>query len=274
MREFRLNGLDIEVHPDHEEASKALAERTRNVILREEHPFLGKATGTTPVRSYQINRELLHLIKHKLPQTKTGNLDDYLGIRPNNPLSYRYEMNENLYLPEDGGWVTKGGMLLENTHVPNIFEILERLGYKDLSEEEALKPDMIAKVCVEYERTMTARRVHQQTLGLGRTGHIAFNEPGSEKDSITRAVDLDPISIGDNSGKTGEAVPTRAITMGIKTILNAVEIVMMATDPTKAPAVRRTVYDPISSNTPSTFLRTHGNTRLILDEAAASELPK
>ena len=214
---------------------------------------LGLATGSTPTQVYD---ELVR--KHKeeglsFERVITFNLDEYFPMAPDAHQSYVHFMHEYLF--------NHINIKPENIHIP----------------DGTLKKDEVAAFCEEYEAKIAqVGGLDVQILGIGRTGHIGFNEPGSTIDSKTRLITLDRLTMLDAaSGFFGiENVPRRAITMGVGTILQAKKIYMMAWGEGKANIVRETIEGPIDTSIPATFLQQHNQTEVILDTAAAAELTR
>lgn len=214
---------------------------------------LGLATGSTPTQVYD---ELVR--KHKeeglsFERVITFNLDEYFPMAPDAHQSYVHFMHEYLF--------NQINIKPENIHIP----------------DGTLKKDEVAAFCVEYEAKIAqVGGLDFQILGIGRTGHIGFNEPGSTIDSKTRLITLDRLTMLDAaSGFFGiENVPRRAITMGVGTILQAKKIYIMAWGEGKANIVRETIEGAINTSIPATFLQEHNQTEVILDTAAAAELTR
>ena len=211
------------------------------------------ATGLTPIGVYQ---ELVRLHQEEALSFKdvvTFNLDEYYPMKPGSEQSYVRFMNENLFDHVD--------IDRSNIHVPD----------GTLSEEK------IHEYCLNYERKITAHGgLDLQILGIGRTGHIGFNEPGSAPNSGTRLVTLADLTRTDASRDFGgkENVPTKAITMGIGTIFKAREIILMAWNRKKASIIKDAVEGEISSDVPATYLQQSDKVEFILDVDAASELTR
>ncbi|MBI3866179.1 MAG: glucosamine-6-phosphate deaminase [Planctomycetia bacterium] len=212
---------------------------------------LGLPTGSTPIGVY---RELIRLHREEgldFSQVVTFNLDEYYPIAPSSIHSYNRWMRANFFdhvnIPED------------NINIPR----------GDLPAEE------VDSFCDEYELAIErAGGIQLQLLGIGRTGHIGFNEPGSSRNSQTRLVTLDPQTRSDAaSGFFGEEnVPLQAITMGVDTILQSKKIIIIALGEHKAPIVRQAVEGEISEEVTASFLQKHPNAVLVVDEAAAGQL--
>jgi glucosamine-6-phosphate deaminase len=214
---------------------------------------LGLATGSTPVGVY---RELIRL--HREDGLSFGhviafNLDEYYPMAPDSIHSYHRFMWENLFSHVD--------IDPANVHIP----------------DGALDRSAIDDACAQYEAAiLAAGGVDFQLLGIGKTGHIGFNEPGSGEHSRTRVVHLDSVTRRDAAADFfGEGnVPREAITMGIATILQAREIAILATGEHKSGIVRRSVEGEIDRAVAATFLQRHPNTTFYVDDAAAADLTR
>ncbi len=240
---------------DHAELARAVAQRIANLIRERAaqggRAVLGLATGATPIGVY---RELIRMHRDEglsFANVVTFNLDEYYPIAPDNLQSYHRFMWENLFEHVD--------IAPENVHIPS----------GDVPREE------IARHAAAYERAIReAGGIDLQLLGIGKTGHIGFNEPGSGLSSRTRLVTLDTITRRDAAGDFfgEENVPREAITMGVATILEAREIAILATGEHKADIVTRAVEGDVDVDVAATFLQQHPNTTFYLDTAAADEL--
>ena len=217
------------------------------------HTVLGLATGSSPTRMYD---ELVRMHREEglsFRNVITFNLDEYYPMQPDALQSYVRFMHEYLFDHVD--------IRPENIHIP----------------DGTLAKDRIVGFCREYEqRIADAGGIDIQILGIGRTGHIGFNEPGSTLESKTRLVSLDRVTMMDAaSGFFGiENVPRRAITMGIRTIMDARNVFLMAWGEGKAPVVRKMVEGQEDWQVPATFLQRHGNCQVVLDSPAAAELTR
>lgn len=257
LEETRFEKLPVTVYPNEETAAKKVALRISNLIIRKqnngESAILGLATGATPVGVY---KELVRLHKEESLSFKnviTFNLDEYFPMKPTSPQSYVTFMKENLFNHID--------IDMANVHIP----------------DGTLAIETIHGFCLEYEKKITAMGgLDLQILGIGRTGHIGFNEPGSAPNSGTRLVTLDDLTRRDASRDFGgkENVPTKAITMGIGTIFKAREIILMAWSLKKASIIKKAVEGEISSEVPATYLQLSENVEFILDQDAASDLTR
>jgi glucosamine-6-phosphate deaminase len=212
---------------------------------------LGLATGSTPVGLY---RELIRLHKEEgldFSRVITFNLDEYYPMPKEDPHSYFRWMHETFFNHINIQW--------NNIHIPD--------GTVDTDEADAF--------CAEYERKIkSAGGIDVQILGIGRTGHIGFNEPGSPRNSRTRLVTLDSITRRDAASSFfgEENVPNQALTMGVASILDARRIFMMAFGEHKAPIVFKAVEHPPTEAISASFLQEHPDATVVLDEAAAAEL--
>ncbi|MDP1661344.1 MAG: PIG-L family deacetylase [Phycisphaerales bacterium] len=214
---------------------------------------LGLATGSTPLGVYE---ELVRLHEREglsFANVVTFNLDEYWPMGPADLQSYRRFMRENFFDRVD--------IDPANTHVP----------------DGTCAAEAVADHCAAYERAIEAAGgIDIQLLGIGRTGHIGFNEPGSPRDSRTRLITLDRVTRADAASDFfGESnVPRRAITMGVGTILNARRILLIAFGEHKAAIVRRTVEEEPTSTIAASHLQDHPNTVALLDSASAAELTR
>ena len=245
------------VVPDHDDLAALLADRVVDVIARTTAAsgrcVLGLATGSTPLGIY---RELIR--RHQAGQVDfarvvTFNLDEYYPMPPDSPHSYRRYMWENLFAHVN--------VRPEHVHIP----------------DGAVPRERLAEYCAAYERAIAdAGGIDLQLLGIGKSGHIGFNEPGSSQDSRTGVATLDTVTRKDAAADFfGEDnVPREAITMGVATILGAREIALIATGEHKAEIVARAVEGEVSPDVAATFLQRHANATAYLDLAAAAELTR
>jgi glucosamine-6-phosphate deaminase len=214
---------------------------------------LGLATGSTPVKLYQEFIRLHREERLSFKNVITFNLDEYYGLPPDHPESYRHFMEVQLFRHID--------LPPKQAHVPD--GLVER--------------DKVFEYCAGYEAQIEeAGGVDIQIVGIGRTGHIGFNEPGSGPDSRTRMVALDRLTRRDAARDfRGEAnVPAYAITMGIGTILQARQILLLAWGESKAPILRAAIEGPETNAVPASFLQRHPNRGCYIDQAAANELTR
>ncbi|RSK37685.1 glucosamine-6-phosphate deaminase [Hymenobacter metallilatus] len=255
--ELRAERLATTIYPDSELASIAVARQIADLIRQRAAEnrtcVLGLATGSTPTRLYE---ELVRLHQQEglsFRNVVTFNLDEYYPMQPDSLQSYVRFMHEYLFDHID--------VRPENVHIP-----------------DGTRPqEQVAEFCRRYEEQIReAGGIDLQVLGIGRTGHIGFNEPGSGAASRTRLITLDHITRTDAASDFygEENVPRRAITMGVGTILEAREIVLLAWGEGKAAVVKRMVEGEPTDSVPATYLQQHPNVRVILDEAAGAELTR
>jgi len=236
------------IHIAHE-----IAKLIKEKATKGENPVLGLATGSTPTQVYD---ELVRLHKQEGLSFKnviTFNLDEYYPMDPSSIHSYVYFMNEYLFDHID--------IKQENIHIP----------------DGTLNRESIFQFCQSYEdKIKEVGGIDIQILGIGRTGHVGFNEPGSSISSQTRLIALDSLTMLDAASSFFgvENVPRRAITMGVGTILAADKLFLMAWGEGKAAIIRQTVEGEITSQIPATFLQSHKNVEFILDNASAAELTR
>ncbi|OCX51978.1 glucosamine-6-phosphate deaminase [Mucilaginibacter sp. PPCGB 2223] len=257
LEETRFEKLPVKVFPDQLQACKVVARRIADVIIAKQKnnqkAVLGLATGVTPINVY---KELIRLHKEEglsFYNVVTFNLDEYYPMQADAIQSYVRFMNENLFDHID--------IDRFNIHIP----------------DGTLNREQIEAFCLAYEKKISAYNgLDIQLLGIGRTGHIGFNEPGSAPNSGTRLVTLADLTRRDASRDFGgkEKVPTKAITMGIGTIFKAREIILMAWNEKKASIVKKAVEGELSSDVPATFLQLSDNVEFILDVDAASALTR
>ncbi len=253
----RFEKIPTRIFADPAEASKTVARRIAELIRQKQREgsscVLGLATGSTPVTVYA---ELVRLHREEglsFQNVVTFNLDEYYPMQPDALQSYVRFMHEHLFDHID--------IPPESIHIP----------------DGTIPREQVAEYCRQYEEAIRqAGGIDLQLLGIGRTGHIGFNEPGSGRDTRTRLITLDHITIVDAASDFfgEENVPRKAITMGVGTILEAREIVLMAWGEAKAPIIREAVEGPISDHVPATYLQEHPQTTVVLDLAAAAQLTR
>ncbi|MCH8494106.1 MAG: glucosamine-6-phosphate deaminase [Balneolales bacterium] len=235
----------------------AVAQEIADLIKKRQtegrNAVLGLATGSTPIKVYD---ELIRMHKEEglsFQNVISFNLDEYFPMPADSAHSYVHFMNEQLFNHID--------MKPENINIP----------------DGTLDHSQVFQFCSDYEQKIEdAGGLDIQILGIGRTGHIGFNEPGSIRDSITRMVTLDIVTRRDASGTFFglDNVPRRAITMGVGTILKARRILLMAWGDGKASIIQKTIEGPINDQIPATFLQEHKNTLFVLDEGSSSFLTR
>src|ERR1043165_732164 len=248
--------IPVSVFSTSTDASRAVAAEIAKLIRERaaqgRQAVLGLATGSTPQAVYE---ELVRLHKEGLSfkNAVTFNLDEYWPMRPEELQSYQRFMNEYLFDHID---IPAG-----STNLPN----------------GTIARESVQAFCEEYERKIAAAGgIDIQLLGVGRTGHIGFNEPGSPRDSKTRLITLDRVTRMDAASDFfGErSVPRHAMTMGVGTIMGARRIFLLAFGEHKASIIKRAVEGEISPAVAASFLQQHGATQVMLDPAAAAELTR
>lgn len=244
--------MNIQIRSDYDAICREVALQIADLVRTKPDAVIGLATGGTPIGVY---REVIRLHREdglSFARVRTFNLDEYLPMAPDGPQSYRRFMQEHLFNHID--------IAFENTHVPD---------------GRARPVEEIHADCEAYEAAIAAAGgLDLQVLGIGRTGHIGFNEPGSGAQTRTRLVALDSVTRGDAAGEFFglENVPARAITMGVGTILSAKTLILMASGARKAAIVAEALEGKITSKVPASFVREHPDATFWLDEAAAAEL--
>lgn len=203
---------------------------------------LGLATGSTPETLY---RELT-ASNLDFTEMTSVNLDEYVGLGGDDDQSYRYFMNEQLFTKKP----------FKETYIPNG------------------KAEDLAAECKHYERIIDRNPIDIQILGIGQNGHIGFNEPGTSLDSLTHVVELTESTINANKHNFAkvEDVPTRAVSMGIGSIMKGKKMILMAYGEAKADAIKGMIHGPVSVDLPASALQNHSDVVVIIDEAAASKL--
>jgi glucosamine-6-phosphate deaminase len=229
-----------------EKAEIALAREIVELVKERRRVVLGLATGGTPAGVYRELARLRAAERVDFGAVETFVLDEYLDLAPDHPQTFARWLRERVHAPL--------GIALERTRgIP-------------------IPTSGIEKACADYERAIRdAGGIDLQILGIGRNGHIAFNEPGSERASRTREVELHPWTREDAASAFGglDAVPRRAITMGVATILEARKLRALAFGSRKKEIVQRTLEEPIGPAVPATFVREHRDLVFWIDREAA-----
>ena len=242
---------------EYDEIARTIAKRIAEIIKERRreggHAVLGLATGSTPIGIY---RELIKMHREEgldFSDVVTFNLDEYYPMKPESIHSYHRFMRENLF--------NHINVKLQNIHIP----------------KGDVPRDDVEEECEKYELAIKkAGGIDLQILGIGKTGHIGFNEPGSGADSRTRRISLDTVTRRDAAGDFfGEDnVPTEAITMGVATIMEAREIALVATGEHKAAIIKRAVEGEPDPDVAATYLQQHPNAVFYVDFASAAELTR
>ncbi|RCS53933.1 glucosamine-6-phosphate deaminase [Bremerella cremea] len=243
--------MRVIIEPTADQGSQRAAAMVAQLIRKKPRAVLGLATGGTPLRLYQ---ELIRMHQTEgldFSRVVSFNLDEYVGLPPTHPQSYRHFMTESLFRHIN--------IDIRNTHVPD---------------GRALDYDTYG---AQYEASIAeAGGIDMQILGIGRDGHIAFNEPGSSLGSRTRLKTLAPETIRDNARFFGgeEEVPRLAITMGVGTILESKKCIMLAFGKEKAEAIAAMIEGPVTAQVTGSALQFHQDVVVILDEESASQLTR
>ncbi|WP_312476255.1 glucosamine-6-phosphate deaminase [Neobacillus sp.] len=234
---------------DYQEMSKKAAEYIIDKVCHHPTITLGLATGGTPIGTYKILIEDYQKNGTSYQGVTVFNLDEYIGLTGENKNSYRYFMNEQLFNHID--------IKKENTNIP-------RGDATDFQKE-----------CNRYEELLTEHGgINLQILGIGNNGHIGFNEPGTSFNSTTNIVNLAPSTIRANARffNQPEEVPTKAITMGISTIMKSEEILLLVSGESKKEALSKLFNEEINENFPASVLKKHPCVTIIADKAAIADL--
>ena len=234
---------------DYEAMSRRAAQIIAAEVIRDPACVLGLATGSTPIGTYQKLVEWNKTGILRFAQVRSVNLDEYKGLAPSHDQSYRYFMQTNLFDHVD--------ILAENTRVP-----------------DGLAADPEAE-CAQYDAYIQSLGgASLQLLGIGRNGHIGFNEPGDCFVKETHVVDLTESTIEANARffASREDVPRQALSMGMGAIMSAKRILLVASGADKAEAVYNTVCGPIAPQCPASILQLHPDVVIVADEAALSRL--
>jgi glucosamine-6-phosphate deaminase len=243
--------MRVIVEPDAASVSRTAARFVAQLVRREPTCVLGLATGSTPLGLY---RELVRMHRDEgldFSRVVTFNLDEYVGLGPTHPQSYRFFMQQNL--------LDNINIDQRNTHVPDG----RALDFETYGEQ--------------YERLIQDEGgIDLQVLGIGSDGHIAFNEPGSSLGSRTRLKTLTAETVRDNARffSCPDEVPRLAITMGVGTILESRRCLLLAAGVHKAQAIRDTIEGPVTAQVTASALQLHREVIAVIDEEAASLLER
>ncbi|MBU5591712.1 glucosamine-6-phosphate deaminase [Clostridium sp. MSJ-4] len=239
------------IEKDYDGISKRAAEEIKDLINSKPDCILGLATGSSPIGLYKELIELNKEGKVDFSKVTSINLDEYIGLSGDHPQSYRYFMNDTLF--------NHINIDKNKTYVPN--------GKAENMEEE----------CKNYdERIIELGGIDLQLLGIGNNGHIAFNEPSEELSVGTHVTGLTESTIEANSRffDSIDEVPKTAVTMGLGGIMKAKKILLVASGKSKAEVIAKLVEGKITTQVPATLLLVHRDVTIIVDEDAASLLPK
>lgn len=232
---------------DYDDMSRKAANIISAQVILKPDCVLGLATGSTPIGAYKQLVEWYNKGDLDFSEVTTVNLDEYKGLPRDNDQSYYYFMRENLF---------------KHVNIPEGRSFLP----------DGTEPDS-EKACSRYNEIIhQVGGIDLQLLGLGQNGHIGFNEPDDHFSLETHCVDLTPSTIEANKRffEKKEDVPRQAYTMGIKTIMQAKRVLLVASGKEKAQALRDAVYDPVTPALPASILQYHKNVYIVADEAALS----
>lgn len=233
---------------NYEELSLVASNVILNLVRDNPKAILGLATGSSPIGLYKNLIKAYQEGEVSFKDVKTFNLDEYCNLPKDHEQSYFSFMNQNLFQNID--------ILEENVNIPNT------------------EGDDLGKLCDEYNDLLNKHIIDLQLLGIGGNGHIGFNEPGTSFESETSVIELTDKTRRDNKRffNSIDEVPRYAITMGIKNIMNAKEIILIASGKNKAEAVNKLVNGEVTEDFPASILQKHPAVTVIVDEEAASLL--
>lgn len=241
--------MKIIITKSYDEMSRKAANIIGSQITLKECSILGLATGSTPIKTYEYIVEKYNNGELDFSDVRSFNLDEYIGLGPESDQSYRYFMEEHLF--------SKINLPKDSIEIPN-----------------GLAKD-VEKECASYEdKIKLSGGIDLQLLGIGRNGHIGFNEPNVKFETATHKVTLDEDTIDANSRffDSIEDVPTEAISMGIKTIMMSKKVVLLASGKAKAEVIRDLINGSITPALPASILQLHRDVVIIVDEEAGSLL--
>lgn len=245
--------MQIIVARNYESLSQKAADFVVSAILLKPSLVLALPTGSTPLGMYKFLVELYNRKKVDFSQVKVFDLDEYCGLTPEHSQSYAFYLRHN--------FLSQVNLKKENIHLQD--------GLLDVSQA--------SQYSKQFEETIEeVGGIDLAILGIGRNGHIGFNEPGSKVDSLTRVIDLDDKTIQDNSRffENISEVPRKAVTMGIGTILNSQKILLLAAGKNKAEVINSSMEGPVTVRVPASILQRHPAVTIILDQDAASQLKR
>lgn len=241
--------MKVIITKNYSEMSAKAAHIIAGQIILNDESVIGLATGSTPLGTYEKLREIYQEGMIDFSRVTSFNLDEYLGLSPENPQSYHYFMEENFF---------------RHINIPTNQTFVPEGTTANMEQE-----------CFEYEqKILDCGGIDLQLLGIGHNGHIGFNEPGDKFIKKTHLVNLDQQTIEANARffESSEQVPTQAVTMGIQTIMNARKIVLIASGQNKAEIVQKTIQGEITPSVPGSILQLHPDVTFVLDQDAAALL--
>lgn len=241
--------MNIQIFRTEKQLDKHAARMLAHTIRTVNRPVLGLATGGTPVGTYKALIELYNEENFSFKNTRTANLDEYVGLSREHPQSYYHYMSENLFSHVD--------LPQENAYIP-----------------DGTVTDLEAE-CQRYDEVLDSfGRIDLQILGIGTNGHIGFNEPDSSLRNGTHTVELSQATIDANARffDSADEVPKQAITVGVGPILRAKEVLLLAKGEEKADILEQALRGPITTECPASLLQLHPNVHILVDEAAGRKL--
>ncbi|MGG4218772.1 glucosamine-6-phosphate deaminase [Paenibacillus jamilae] len=237
--------MNIRILNSREDLNATAATVIASLLLSKPQAMLGLATGSTPIGIYQHLADMYRKGQVSFAHAYSVNLDEYVGLSPEHPQSYRSFMNEHLFRHID--------IPISHTRVPN---------------GNAL--DLTAECAAHEQAILDHGPVDLQLLGIGHNGHIGFNEPSHSLTGATHVVDLKERTRSANARFFGDigAVPRQAVTMGVGTILKAKQIILVAFGAEKADITRQALTGPVTTECPASLLQCHPNVLILLDQEA------
>ena len=241
--------MEVRIFDHAELACRAASVMLKAQLLMKPDSVLGLATGSSPIPVYKALCEAYTAGLVDFSRATTFNLDEYVGLQAEHPQSYRFFMREHLF--------SRVNLRPEATHIP-----------------DGCAPDLAAEAAAYDAAICQHGGLDVQLLGIGRNGHIGFNEPGERFVDGCHVVELAQNTIAANARffASEAEVPRQAISMGIGSIMSARRILLIATGESKAEAIARTVQGDVTPWVPASILKTHPNVMLLLDRAAAAKL--
>lgn len=246
---YRHKGMTLQIESTYEAISQTAARMLVAQITLKNDSVIGLPTGSTPegMYAYLVKMAEEHIVDFR--DVVTFNLDEYLNIASDDPQSYTYYMHKHLF--------DQVNLQAKNTHIPS--------GTHSNADE----------VCQAYDISIFQHgKIDMQILGIGNNGHIGFNEPDIKFEAGTHLVTLDAETIRANARffKTAQEVPKEAISIGIRNIMQAKKVVLIASGEGKAEIVKQMLFGPITPKVPASILQLHNDVTILLDQAAAKEI--